>query len=312
MAISGIIYIATCRTHGKQYVGQTYSKKGYEPERLLSIRRKKHIAAAAKQSGLPFHSAIRKYGEEDFDWQVFCTASSVEELNRLESQAILSHNTLVKNGYNAIIRERGAYSDETRRKMSNAAKRRWQEGESRRRIFDAVKAGRDRYIEKIRESSRLVALKSLRRPEVRAKANASIKHSHNKDGYKAKRSLLSKQAWGSVSPQGREQRMRGCRASAIRKERHAAAVQSLEYKAKMSAQSRQRTQRPFQVLNAATGETVAEYRNIIVAADELRVFASNISACLHGRAKTFGRGRYKALFTGMAYEQEGVRDNPRI
>ena len=57
----GIIYIAINRINNKCYIGQTI--------RNLEVRKARHLADS-KTSELPFHRAIRKYGNENFEWNV--------------------------------------------------------------------------------------------------------------------------------------------------------------------------------------------------------------------------------------------------
>jgi len=91
----GIIYIATNRTNGKQYVGQTVRK--------LARRRTSHECAARHPTGQQvFHRAIAKHGANAFDWEVLCEAEATE-LDELEVLAIEMNSTLVPNGYNVGI-----------------------------------------------------------------------------------------------------------------------------------------------------------------------------------------------------------------
>ena len=70
---------------------------------------------------MAFHEAIRKYGFEDFDWEVIDSAETLEELNEKEIFWINKLNTLSPNGYNL---EKGGkvkvFLEETLQKMKKA------------------------------------------------------------------------------------------------------------------------------------------------------------------------------------------------
>jgi group I intron endonuclease len=93
----GIIYKATCLVNGKVYIGQTVQK--------ISIRKNAHYSDAKRQKyNMPFHRAIRKYGEENFIWEVIDHAENQDELNDKERYHIALHNSNNRSkGYNATI-----------------------------------------------------------------------------------------------------------------------------------------------------------------------------------------------------------------
>jgi group I intron endonuclease len=90
--IYGRIYCVTNVISGKCYIGQT----------VATVRRRWQIHSAAANGGskLPLHCAIVKYGGECFVVTEIATASTREELDRLEIAFIASRNTLVPAGYN--------------------------------------------------------------------------------------------------------------------------------------------------------------------------------------------------------------------
>lgn len=86
--------------NNKIYVGQTKNS--------LEIRKKRHLNDVKYGSKLPIHTAIRKYGIENFKFETieYC---NIENLDDREKFWIEKLNTLCKNGYN--IRN-GAYGDQ--------------------------------------------------------------------------------------------------------------------------------------------------------------------------------------------------------
>lgn len=83
-----VVYKVTNVINGKSYIGKT--------SRTLKKRRKEHIAKAAQGSSLPFHAAIRKYGEKNFLWDIIAECESIDTLNRVESLLIHENNTLLQ------------------------------------------------------------------------------------------------------------------------------------------------------------------------------------------------------------------------
>lgn len=88
----GRIYLIRNLVNGKCYVGQTINS--------VRSRWTSHLAASRRGSRIPFHQAIRKYGEQSFCFIELCPASSLEELNELESVYIRGLRTLSPHGYN--------------------------------------------------------------------------------------------------------------------------------------------------------------------------------------------------------------------
>lgn len=91
----GLVYRATNKINGKIYIGLT--------ENDLETRKSQHKHRAYKDTSRHnvFYSAIRKYGFENFEWDVLAEADYIEELGEKEREFIDSldaKNPLV--GYN--------------------------------------------------------------------------------------------------------------------------------------------------------------------------------------------------------------------
>lgn len=86
----GIIYKATNNVNGKPYIGKTIQK--------LKQRIYVHKAYAKKGSRHIFAQAIKKYGIENFGWEVICECDN-EILDIMETMKIISNNTHYLDGY---------------------------------------------------------------------------------------------------------------------------------------------------------------------------------------------------------------------
>lgn len=88
-----IIYKATNLINNKIYIGQTVN--------TLSIRRSQHERSHEYGRKTAFSNAIKKYGKENFKWEIIYEADSIEKLNEKETFYIEYYKSLVtENGYN--------------------------------------------------------------------------------------------------------------------------------------------------------------------------------------------------------------------
>lgn len=115
ITVNGIIYVVTNKINGKQYVGQT--TKGLEQ------RKKEHLyEARGKRFNYPLYNAIRKYGEENFEWSILEeNVKKQSHLDILEKFWIIKLKTRGEYGYN--IREGGSngkLAESTKKKLSKA------------------------------------------------------------------------------------------------------------------------------------------------------------------------------------------------
>lgn len=120
--IKGIIYKYTNRINGKVYIGQTVDEK-------QRIREHRNL-----RGDFPFHRAIRKYGWDNFEYEVvFTTISSDKDrlkllLDTMEKYFIRKFNSFGKSGYNCTLGGGGQlgyhHSEETKKKIQETRKRR--------------------------------------------------------------------------------------------------------------------------------------------------------------------------------------------
>ena len=111
----GIIYCYTNLINGKKYIGQTINPKQRFNQHKSSAFNPKDIDYEA-----PLHRAFRKYGIENFKYEILAKAETIEELNKLEIYYISFYNTQEK-GYNIESGGRNCLKpmkEETKQKLS--------------------------------------------------------------------------------------------------------------------------------------------------------------------------------------------------
>ena len=108
MAVFGVVYVITCKLDGKQYVGQTI--------KTVEERFKEHARYKKSLIG----KTIRKYGKENFRYDVIKSCESKMELDKWEMFFIVALNSKKTNGYNLTDGGDGIVgcTDETRASRS--------------------------------------------------------------------------------------------------------------------------------------------------------------------------------------------------
>ena len=92
----GIVYRYINKVNGKSYIGQTIN-----PEQRYNAHKSSYQNPKNKEYNSLIHQAFRKYGFENFDYEILATdIDSIELLNQLEIYYIQYFNSLVPNGYN--------------------------------------------------------------------------------------------------------------------------------------------------------------------------------------------------------------------
>jgi len=90
-----VIYKVKNKINGKTYIGQTIQ--------VLGKRIGQHLKESKNdKNNKPFLNAIKKYGIENFDWEIIDEASSLDELDEKEIYWIKQLNSITPNGYNIL------------------------------------------------------------------------------------------------------------------------------------------------------------------------------------------------------------------
>lgn len=111
---------------GKHYIGKTYNEQ---------MRKYHHKREASKGNTRPLYRAMRKYGIENFTYEVIVKNVPSYMINAFEKYWINFYNA-VENGYNCTIGGDGLQepSQETRVKIGNTSKGRQHTQETKNRI----------------------------------------------------------------------------------------------------------------------------------------------------------------------------------
>lgn len=114
-----IIYCATNKINNKKYIGQTIHSLHYRKRQHENCSRLK-----IKGGCRLFWRAIRKYGEDNFYWEILDECTTLEDLGEKESYYIQKYNTTDTTvGYNL---KGGSYnpflSQDTKKKIGDAQK----------------------------------------------------------------------------------------------------------------------------------------------------------------------------------------------
>jgi len=114
--VIGYIYTVECLVNGKKYVGFTI-----QPDH----RWQRHCRSAKNNSRFILHEAIRKYGPEQFQFNVICCCADKQyALKVLEPYFIQSLNTfyLTGYGYNMTLGGEGTFGTRVSRPLPEATK----------------------------------------------------------------------------------------------------------------------------------------------------------------------------------------------
>lgn len=115
-----IIYEAFNKENGKCYIGLT--------TKSLKVRKSSHIRSAKSGSKTYFHKALRKYGEDSFEWSVIAKTTSLKSLYKLESLFISLYEkwqlyNISSGGEHSAFGLK--HSQKTKDKCSKSALERW-------------------------------------------------------------------------------------------------------------------------------------------------------------------------------------------
>lgn len=92
------IYKATNKINGKVYIGI---------DKKWPTRKYAHKSRAKHDTGFHFHKAIRKYGWENFDWEIIYETFDYEDLKKSEIKFISEYNSFI-DGYNKTFGGEGS------------------------------------------------------------------------------------------------------------------------------------------------------------------------------------------------------------
>jgi len=134
--ILGIIYKSTNLINGKCYIGQTIQE--------FDERKNSHFRDAIRyESHTYFHNAIRKYGIENFKWEVIYECDDPLILGIMETMKIIVNHSHVSEGLGYNLTWGGEDNPmnypEIRRRMADKIKEIWDIPENHKRFCDCMK-----------------------------------------------------------------------------------------------------------------------------------------------------------------------------
>lgn len=138
----GVIYKATCLINGKAYIGKTVKQNPF-------LRIMEHGRSIERYPHILFYRALKKYGWDNFQWEVLCHEIPEDQLPKMEEFLIALHDTF-DSGYNSTKGGEANPMDnpETRKKI----KGRKHSEETKKKIADSGK-GRKKLDETIKKIS---------------------------------------------------------------------------------------------------------------------------------------------------------------
>ena len=92
-----IVYSYTNLINGKKYIGQTIN-----PEQRKSAHKSSYQNEKDQEYDSLFHRALRKYGWNNFKYEVLIEDDNLDLINELEAFYINFYNTKTPNGYNIL------------------------------------------------------------------------------------------------------------------------------------------------------------------------------------------------------------------
>ena len=148
--VYGVIYKIKNKINGKFYIGQTVQ----DPIK----RWKKHVKLNwDKSNKMPICLAIKKYGEENFEFEVIKNCNNLEELNDYEKYYAKLYNSFSPNGYNLKAGNgKGSMSDELKKKIGDANRGKVASDETKRKLSESHKGYKvsDETKEKLRQHNK--------------------------------------------------------------------------------------------------------------------------------------------------------------
>ncbi len=172
----GCVYKAENKVNGKCYIGKTVE--------TIESRIVKHEWNANNSSEYAFHRALRKYGFDNFEWEILYESNDEEELEGAEIFYIEDYESFGSNGYNMTDGGEGTsgfiFSEESKIRMSKSQKKRFEDPKEREKASIAHSRKFEKY-PALRENISECQKKRYEDSKEREKASRAAKEAYDRD-----------------------------------------------------------------------------------------------------------------------------------
>lgn len=260
-----LVYLIKNNINGKCYVGQTTSST---PSRRWNSHCR--LRKNSKHQS-PIRLAIQKYGKDNFTFMVVATASSQEELDRLEKHYIEQFNCISPHGYNLTSGGSGGFkfNDSVLEKMSKA------------------KIGSE-LLETTKDAMSKTHIQRWKSKELRARKSLTSKRQWQDAEYVDKMSKIRSEYWSDVNNRKaaskKAKRLTTEEHKKFISERVKAALSNPDTKSKLNQFYKKKQRRVIDDLGI-------EYESVKAAAEKYCVQPSSIVKQLKGEYKSVAGGR---------------------
>ena len=261
-----LIYRIINRTNGKIYIGQTI--------RNLNQRWVEHCS---KNTCPHLNNAIKKYGRDNFTIEEIFHTFTIEDLNWAEQYFISYYNSLTPNGYNLTTGGLNhLYSEESRQKISKALKGKPKSEEHKKNMF------------KFKKNNIPWNKGKHHSEETKKKLSIFNKGKKQSEETVKKRVLAFTGKKHYLFGKHHSEEIKEKISNSLKGKNHPLFGKSLPEKCRIaSIEARQR-----KIICIENGNI---YDSIKKAADELKLFSSNIVKVLKGEYKTTGKYTFRYL-----------------
>jgi len=252
----GIVYKVYNKISNKVYIGQTIN--------TLEERKYHHYYSLRYNYNNHFKNALKKYNEDDWEWEIIDEADDIEILNLKEEKWIKYYNTTDREcGYNSI--EGGnnrKFNNELKQKLSDSQNKRFEDENERNKIRESLQLYREEHPEILIKHSEKIKEFYIENPQVKIEHSKFMKEYYSNIENRENISKIKKEFYKNNPEKSKE---------------HSKKMKQLYIN------NPDLTKRKYKKIRCI--ETGVIYDSIKQAGTKLGILPSNITAVLHERRK---------------------------